>query len=168
MFTPMPEGVLLSAELPERVRLAIADAVVLFGRMEQEIIEISWLLTDATLKEKLKFARNPATESFITVLESVERSQPGLKLDALRDGFTNLAHERNLMVHGAWTMTDAKPWVVWHKFLEDDESIIGEHFEAWRFERFMKKGTCLLDMLRRFHDMLEEHTGKKTSALPRP
>ena len=76
MFTPMPEGVLLSAELPERVRLAIADAVVLFGRMEQETIDISWLLTDATLKEKLKFARNPATESFIAVLESVERSQP--------------------------------------------------------------------------------------------
>ncbi|MBU6419435.1 MAG: hypothetical protein KGQ79_06870 [Proteobacteria bacterium] len=167
MYTPMPEGTVLSTELPEWVRLAIADAVVLFGRLEQEVIEISWLLTDATLHEKLKLARNPATNSFIDVLESIERSQPGLKLDALKDGFTILAQDRNLMVHGAWAMTDAKPWVVWHKFLEDDESIIGEHFETWRFERFMKKGEGILDMLRRFHDMLEGGTGKKTSPIPR-
>jgi hypothetical protein len=113
----MPENVRLSAELPEWLRFAIADAVVLFGRMEQEIIEIAWLLNDATLKEKLKLARNPATETFLAILESVEQREPGLKLDALKDGFTTLAQERNVIVHGAWTMADDKPWVVWHKFL---------------------------------------------------
>jgi hypothetical protein len=164
---PMPEGVRLSTALPDWARLAIADAVVVFGRMEQEIIEISWILRDADLKQKLKLARTPATENFITVLESVERRQEGLKLDALKDGFRSMADERNLIVHGAWTMVDDKPWVVWHKFLEDDDSIIGEFFEPWRFERFMKKGDHLLGMLRRFHDMLEVQTGKKTSAVPR-
>jgi hypothetical protein len=167
MHVPMPENVRLSAELPEWLRFAIADAVVLFGRMEQEIIEIAWLLNDATLKEKLKLARNPATETFLAILESVEQREPGLKLDALKDGFTTLAQERNVIVHGAWTMADDKPWVVWHKFLEDDESIIGEFFEALRFERFDKKGLVILAMLRRFHDTLEEQTGKKTSAVPR-
>jgi hypothetical protein len=52
-------------------------------------------------------------------------------------------------------MTDDKPWFVRHKFAEDIESIIGEHFEAWRFERFMTKSTHILDMLRKFHNMLD-------------
>jgi hypothetical protein len=167
MHVPMPEGVRLSLELPQWVKLSIADVVVLFGRMEQEVIEISWVLTDAGLKERLKVARNPGTENFIAIIESVERSQAHLRLDALKDSFRELASERNLIVHGAWTMTDEKPWVVWHKFAEDTESIIGEHFEAWRFERFMTKGSHILDTLRKFHNILEVQTGKKTTAIPR-
>jgi len=167
MHVPMPEGIQLSANLPEWVRFSIADAVVLFGRMEQETIEIAWLLNDANLKEKLKLARAPATDTFLTILTSFEQQEQGLKLDALKDGFTALAQERNLIVHGAWTMVDERPWVVWHKFLQDDDSIIGEFFEPWRFERFTVKGEHMLDMLRRFHDMLEEKIGKKTSAVPR-
>jgi hypothetical protein len=167
MHVPMPEGVRLSSELPEWVKLCIADAVVVFGRMEQEVIELSWVLTDAELKERLKLARIPATENFIAIIESVERSQASLKLDALKNTFRTLADERNLIVHGSWTMTDDKPWVVWHKFAEDTESIIGEHFEAPRFERFMTKGNHILDMLRKYHNLLEAQTGKKTSAVPR-
>jgi len=167
MHVPMPEGTRLSPELPEWVRLAIADAVVLFGRMEQEVIEVAWILTDADLTQKLKLTKGSATEKFIAALESVERAEAGLKLGALKEGFKGLAEERNLMVHGAWNMADAKPWVVWHKFLEDDESIIGEHFERWRFERFMVKGQHILQMLHRFHNMLEAQTGKRTSAVPR-
>ena len=163
----MPEGVRLSSELPEWVKLSIADAVVMFGRIEQEVIEISWVLTDAGLKERLKLARNPSTENFIAIMESVERSQDHLRLDSLKDGFRMLANERNLIVHGAWTMTDDKPWVVWHKFAEDTESIIGEHFEAWRFARFMTKGIHILDTLRKFHNLLEALTSKKTTAIPR-
>ena len=64
-------------------------------------------------------------------------------------------------------MTDGMPWVVWHKFAEDTESIIGEYFEAWRFKRFMTKGNHILDTLRKYHNMLEAQTGKQTSAVPR-
>ena len=38
MHVPMHEGACLSPELPDWVRLAVADAVVTFGRMEQEFI----------------------------------------------------------------------------------------------------------------------------------
>ena len=167
MHVPMPEGTRLSPDLPEWVRLAVGDAVVVFGRMEQEIIEISWILTDADLKAKLKLTKGSTTDKFIAALESVERAEAGLKLDALKDGFRGLADERNLIVHGAWTMANDKPWVVWHKFLEDDDSVIGEFFEQWRFDRFMKKGEHILNTLRRFHDMLEAQTSKKTTAVPR-
>jgi hypothetical protein len=167
MFVPMPEGVRLSAELPDWVKLSIADAIVTFGRIEQEMIEISWILNDADLKQKLKLAKIRATENFVAVLESVGRAEAGLKLDALKERFKTLATERNLIVHGAWTMTDEKPWVVWHKFLEDDDSIIGEHFEKWRFDRFVLNAGHILNILRLFHDQLEQKTGVRTSAVPR-
>lgn len=167
MHVPMREGVRLTSELPEWVKLSIAEAVVVFGRMEQEAIEISWLLTDAQLKKRLKLARTPASENFVAIIESAERSQDGLNLSALKESFVTLANERNLIVHGAWTMTDDKPWVVWHKFIEDTDSIIGEHFESWRFERFMKKANHILGMLREMHNLLEAQTGTKTSAIPR-
>ncbi len=138
-----------------------------FRAIEQELIEISWIFNDADLKQKLALARNPATENFVAILDSFERAEEGLKLDDLREGFIGLARERNLIVHGAWTMIDERPWVVWHKFLEDDDSIIGEHFEGPRFERFTKVEEHLLWMLRQYHDILEQSTGIKTSGLPR-
>ncbi len=162
----MPEGVRLSSELSGWTKLAIANAVVLFGRMEQEIIEITWILLDADLKIKLKQARNPATDNFLFALEKVQEQAEGLKFEALEKAFKDLAEERNLMVHGSWHMADEKPWVVWHKFLKDDDSVIGEYFERWRFDRFMTKAQHVMDMLRTFHNMLEENTGKKTSAIP--
>jgi hypothetical protein len=167
MYRPMPEGLWLRTELPRWLRMAIADALILFGRLEQQTIEISWLLSDAALKTKLELARNPATDNFLAVLEFVELREPDLKLDALKSGFTTLAQERNLIVHGAWTMAGETPWVVWHKFLEDDDSIVGEFFGRRRFERLRVTGEHVLGMLRQFHDMLEKQIGKRTSAVPR-
>ena len=46
----MHGGARVTRELPEWVRLAIADAAVLFGRLEQEIIEIAWLIKGANEK----------------------------------------------------------------------------------------------------------------------
>jgi hypothetical protein len=152
----MQEGVQLSHELPDWVRLAIGDAIVLFGKMEREVIEVSWILNDADLKKKLQLAKEPATENFVAVIESVERHKAGLKLDKLKNVFRGLAIERNLIVHGAWTMANDMPWVIWHKSLEDDTSVIGEFFEKWRFERFMANGRHILEMLHRLHDLLEE------------
>ena len=64
-------------------------------------------------------------------------------------------------------MANQKPWVVWHKFLEDDDSVIGEYFEKPRFDRFMKiTGRLLADFLR-YHSELEHLTGKKTTSVPR-
>ena len=167
MYEPMPEGVQLSTELADWVRLAVADAVIVFGRMEQEIIEISWLLSDADLQRRLKIAKLPATENFIAVLDTIEGLEPDLSLEALKTGFTRLAHDRNLIVHGAWTMANDRPWVVWHKFLEDSESVIGEFFDKVRFEHFMKKAQHILQTLRTFHNLIEGRSGVKTTAVPR-
>jgi hypothetical protein len=162
---PMHEGAVFDFTIPDWLRLNIADCVILFGRIEQKTIEIAWLLNNEELKRKLKTARNPATDNFEAIVELVEQ-KAGQKFEALRISFDALANARNLIVHGAWLMVDGnRPWVVWHKFLEDDNSVIGEFFEKPRFDAFIRKADFLHQMLCKWHNMLESESGKKTSAL---
>lgn len=154
-ITPMPPDVVLQRELPDWLRLAIADAVVVFGRMEQEAIEIVWLLRDATLAEKLKAARDPATDTLTTIVEIIERTQSDLDFSAIKSKIVDLAQERNMIVHGSWCLANDKPYVVWHKFLVDDEHIIGEYFEKLRFDNFMNLANHLLSTLFDIHAQLE-------------
>lgn len=164
----MHSGATLSRDLPDWVRLAIADAIMLFGRLEQEVIEISWLIKGAEQKvERLKVARNPATDNFSDIVALVEQAA-GQELKALRSTFDDLAKDRNLIVHGAWWFVDdRRPWVVWHKFIEDNESVMGEFYENGRFADFMMKARHLYEMCRKFHDEIEKVRGVKTSALHR-
>ncbi|MGX8011382.1 hypothetical protein ACVDG8_021660 [Mesorhizobium sp. ORM8.1] len=163
----MPKGVQLSLDIPSPVKVALADAVIVFGRIEQELVEIAWILSGADLKQRLQIARTPTKDNFVAIVEAIEKAQPGLKLEALKEAVLQLASDRNLMVHGAWTMTDDRPWVVWHKFAEDIDSVVGEHFDPARFERFMTKSLNILGMLREFHDILDAQTGIKATAIPR-
>lgn len=164
----MHGGARVTRELPEWVRLAIADAAVLFGRLEQEIIEIAWLIKGANEKvERAKIARRPATDNFDDVLKLVEAAA-GSKLAGLRSTFDDLAKDRNLITHGSWWMVDDhRPWVVWHKFIEDSDSVMGEYYEEGRFADFMKKADMIYNMCREFHDDVEKQMGVKTSGLQR-
>ena len=164
---PMHEGATFSWKMPDWVKLAIADSLIVFGRMEQRIIEIAWLLKDADIKERVKTARAPAVENFEGILGVMEEYE-GKKFDGLRKTFGDLSKDRNLIAHGSWLMIDGnRPWVVWHKFIEDDSSVVGEYYEKGRFEDFKKKADYLYDMCGKYHDMLEKALDKTTSALGR-
>jgi hypothetical protein len=92
-------------ELPDWVRLAIADAVVLFGRLEQEIIEIAWLVKGASEKEeRVKVARRPATDNFDDVLKLVEAAA-GSEFADLRSTFDGSC-QRSKFDH-AWCVVDS-------------------------------------------------------------
>jgi hypothetical protein len=164
----MHSGAKLTHEIPDWVKVAIADAILLFGRLEQEVIEIAWLIKGAEQKlERIRIARNPATDNFSDIVAIVEEAA-GQKLTALRSTFDDLSKDRNLIVHGAWWIVDDhRPWVVWHKFIEDNESVMGEYYEQGRFADFMMKAKTLLDMCRKFHDEIENTSGVKTTALDR-
>jgi hypothetical protein len=163
----MHEGAVMTWVLPDWVKLAIADSLILFGRLEQKIIEIAWLLKDADMKERVKTARAPAYDNFQDIIGVMEEAADK-KFTALSETFEALAKSRNLIAHGCWLMVDGnRPWVVWHKFIEDDASVIGEFFEKPRFDDFLKRAEFLYDMCSKFHHMLEEELGKTTSALGR-
>jgi hypothetical protein len=72
--TIIPAGAKLTRELTQWVRLSIADAVVVFGRLEQEIIEIAWLMKGAdVVKERVNLSRNPASDNFVNIVSGLKR-----------------------------------------------------------------------------------------------
>jgi len=158
----MPEGTHLTFDMPDWVKLSVAGCIMLFGRLEHKVIEIAWDVKGVVeLKTRLKTARNPASGNFDEILSAIECAADQ-QFDAIRKAFETLADERNLMVHGAWLMANDKPYVVWHKFLEDTNSVMGEFFEKPRFEHFTKKGNALLDTCIKWHEMMtaDQTTGK--------
>ena len=163
----MHEGARLNFQMDDWVKTEIANCVIIFGRLEQKVIEIAWDVMGANeVKHRIKAARTPASVNFEEILGAIEQLA-GEKFEALRLGFETLAHDRNLIVHGAWLMVDDKPYVVWHKFLEDNDSVIGEYFERPRFEFFLKKANALLDMCAKWHTMISEERGTTLSTFSR-
>jgi hypothetical protein len=71
----------------------------------------------------------------------------GQECAPLRSTFDDLAKGRNLIVHGAWWIVDDhRPWIVWHKFIEDNKSVMREFYEEGRFANFMMKASHQLDV----------------------
>jgi hypothetical protein len=125
IYQEMPKDTVLSANIPDWVKLDIADCIIVFGRLEQKIIEIAWDMAGTTeTKERLKRARQPASDNFDDLISVIEEAG-GTKFDALRNGFNKLAQDRNLIAHGHWIMAGDEPYVVWHKFLTDTDSVMG-------------------------------------------
>jgi hypothetical protein len=163
----MPAGVVLDLAMAEWVKIEIADCIILFGRLEQKVIEIAWdLVGTPDVKERLKRARQSAHDNFDDILSVIEEAA-GMQFDAIRLAFTGLRHDRNLIAHGSWLMAGDRPYVVWHKFITDTDSVMGEFFDKGRFEHFRKRGDKLLETCRKWHDMLSEQTGRTQSVLNR-
>jgi hypothetical protein len=113
------------------------------GQLEQEIIEISWLIKGAeAVTDRVRLSRNPANENFVEIVNLVEQTA-GQRFDGLRVTFSNLSYDRNLIVHGSWLMVDDRPYVVWHKFLEDTDSVMGEYYVSAEFAGLEPKTTAI-------------------------
>jgi hypothetical protein len=151
----MPEGTDVTFHVPDWVKLEIAECVIAFSKLEHKAIEIAWSLKNINeVKARVKAARMPATENFDEILSYIE-DRASVEFAAIRRAFEDLAKERNLISHGVWMMAGEKPYVVWHKFLEDLDSVMGEYFEKPRFDRFRAKANKLLETCVKWHEMLE-------------
>ena len=167
VYQQMPAGTKLDLSMPEWVKLEIADCIILFGRLEQKVVEIAWDLAGTKdVKERVRRASKSAHDNFDEILSVIEEAA-GTQFDAIRFAFTGLRQDRNLIAHGAWLMAADKPYVVWHKFITDPESVMGEFFEKERFEHFRRRGEKLLETCRKWHDMMSEQSGSVQSALNR-
>lgn len=167
VYEEMPAGTPISVDIPDWVKLEIASCLILFGRLEQCVIEIAWEMAGTTeIKERLMRARQPATENFSEVVSVIEDAA-GQKFDALHRTFDELAKDRNLFAHGSWLMAGVRPYVVWHKFITDTDSVMGEFIEAHRFDHFKRRADKLLETCNQWSIMLTEQTGRKGSILNR-
>lgn len=147
MPTPtMPPGKDITFILSDKLKLEIASAVILFSKMESCATEVVWHIKGADLALKKKIARMPASGLASEIRKAMASVTP-IGFEAVWSAFEELANERNLIAHGVWMVADGRPFVVWHKFIEDEAGVIGEWFDEERFQRFMAKGDRLFMML---------------------
>jgi len=127
----------LSSELTIDLKIAIADAIVVFSRIETCVLETIWVIEDADLNQKRKLARRTISQNFQRLREFI--NIPNLDLDATWRAIDRVMNERHIIAHGSWMIVDdVRPFVVWHKFMENSDTVIGEYFNYPRFEYFMK------------------------------
>jgi hypothetical protein len=146
-----------SFALPDKLRLAIADAIIVFARMETTLLEIVWILEESNLEEKQVLVRDVVSKNF-KKLKKVVTGLPGAETGRIWPTLEKLANERNLIAHGFWAVDDKhddRPVVMSHKFLESEDYVTGEHFDYARFDSFMKRAEHLLNTFRQFRVMLD-------------
>src|ERR1700722_1777163 len=144
-------------ELPDRLKLAIADAIVIYSRIESCIVEIIWELEEADLPRKQEIAKSWGDQNFRLVKKAVNMI-PGAETDAIWPALKALGRERNLIGHGVWMWaSDDRPLVVWHaKFLEEDDWVGAEYFDFSRFDYFMRRSVVLANTFAQFKQLLIE------------
>lgn len=140
-----------SFELPDRLKIAIADAVLLYSRIESCCVEIIWELEQADLERRKQIAKAWGEKNFKLLKQAVKQI-PGAETDFIWPTLKALGKERNLIGHGVWMWTNEnRPLVVWHaKFLEEEDWVGAEYFDWTRFERFMNKATVLMNAFAQF------------------
>jgi hypothetical protein len=142
-------------ELPDRLKIAIADCVVAFARIETIALETVWVFEDSTLEEKRELTRDFVTKHFKKIKRVVKR-MPGARTDKIWPTLEHLAGERNLIAHGFWAVNEeGRPVVLSHKFLKSEDYVIAEFFDYARFDYFLRRADHLLNTLRQFKTMLE-------------
>jgi hypothetical protein len=155
-----------SFELPDKLKIAIADAIVVFARLETTLLEIVWILEESNLEQKKALVRDFVSKNF-KKLKTVVTRLPGAKTDRIWSTLDKLASERNLIAHGFWAVDnrhDNRPVVMSHVFLESEDYVTGEHFDYARFDYFMKRAEHLLNTFRQFRVMLDGLTREERIA----
>lgn len=131
-------------KLPVEVKIAIADAIVIFSRIETCVLEMVWAIKGADLNQKRKLAKRRASENFTELKNFM--TLPDVETDAIWQALTQITDDRHIIAHGSWmVIDDIRPFVMWHKLIENDDTFIGEYFDYTRFEMFMKKAEKLLE-----------------------
>jgi len=169
-------GLTWSFELPDKLKIVIADAVAIFSRIDQALIECIWLLEEADLERKKQIAKKRMHEN-IKWVRSIFEEHLKLSIGLTWDTLDEMRRERNLIAHGVWMMRfggdsqgetatppEGIPMVLWHsKMLESVDFVTAECFHFWRFDKFMDCARELLGAFLQFRTMAENaNRGKNT------
>jgi hypothetical protein len=144
-----------SSKLPDKLKLAIADCILLFSNIESCIVELVWLLEDADIERRKQIARSWSSKNF-KIVKQVIKLIPGAESDAVWPTLKDLGEERNLIGHGVWMITRAgRPMVVWHARSENHENIEAQYFDWARFDQFLELGSAVLKTFAEFKQLFE-------------
>jgi hypothetical protein len=164
-----------SFDLPDKLKLAIADVITVFSRIDHAVIECLWVLEQADLKRKRQIAKEHTHEN-INYVRSVVEEHMKLNIPETWDALAEMRQERNLIAHGVWMMRfggnsagelaappTGLPMVLWHsKMLESEDFVTAESFDYWRFDKFLNRARVLLNTFLQFRTTagtaVEEHS----------
>jgi hypothetical protein len=104
----MPLGAVLDLHMPDWVQLEIASCVILFGRLEQKIIEIAWDMAGSNeVRERLKRAKQSSHDNLDEILGVIETAAT---FEAIRTAFKGAKTETlSRMGRGSW-QADGRMW----------------------------------------------------------
>ena len=83
-----------SFDLPDRLKIAIADAIVLYSRIESCCVEIIWELEQADLERKKQIAKAWGDQNFRLLKNAVDQI-PRAKTDKIWPSLKALTKERS-------------------------------------------------------------------------
>lgn len=153
---PPPSGLTWTLELPDALKLKIADAVTLYARIEGLCIECLWEIENADFERRRELAKNWGEKNFALVKKAVA-NLPGAKTERIWPTLRWLGRERNIIAHGVWLWSPShqRPMVVWHsKFLETDEWVGAEFYDWNRFDVFDQRVKVMINLFNDFKMLL--------------
>jgi hypothetical protein len=164
VMTPKPRppsveipGLAWSGELPFELKVAIAEAVTLFSRIDDMVIRVLWAGEMADLKRRKQTMKNRSFTNLEYLEAFVKAHLGGIEIPETWASLAALRQERNMIAHGVWGMSEGVPTVIWHeKMLESDEFETAELYDYERFKVFTDKAMKLLDTFARYRVMLNQ------------
>ncbi|WP_159600865.1 hypothetical protein [Starkeya nomas] len=143
-----------SANIPDGLKISIADALTLHGHLENQLVELIWLVKGERGEQRRRTAKKHAADHCKELqgqLEALGWNVPSRLWDDLKE----LRDERNLIGHGAWGMVSGRPTVVWRsRNIGTETTVEGEHFSDARFQKFKLKALRTLSNLMGLRDAL--------------
>src|SRR4051812_41276936 len=89
----------VSFVLPDKLKLAIADSITLYSKIESCIVELVWVLENPDLERKRAIAKSWGDQNFRIVKKAVKMI-PGAESESIWPALKDLTQERNLIGHG--------------------------------------------------------------------
>jgi hypothetical protein len=146
-----------AGELPFELKVAIAEAVTLFSRIDDIVIRVLWAGEMADLKRRKQIMKNRSFTNLEYFEAFVKAHLGGIEIPETWASLAALRQERNMIAHGVWGMSEGVPTVIWHeKMLESDEFETAELYDYERFKLFTNKAMKLLDTFARYRVMLNQ------------
>ena len=168
----LPEGTnRISKNIPDNIKLCIADAVMAYSEMEMSAETVIWdltglsmddgrLLTEIEFKEKFELAKKFSERYRIPIHGNAQTSADIWTLIRV------IVEARNKIAHGVWAMLDGKtPLAVSYRIDRRFGKVTGEHFPEARLKLIAEQCRKIRDL---FDAMARHITSLPTRPEPQP
>jgi hypothetical protein len=105
-------GLAWSGELPFELKVAIAEAVTLFSRIDDMVIRVLWAGEMADLKRRKQIMKNRSFTNLEYLEAFVKAHLGGIEIPETWAALAALRQERNMIAHGVWGMSEGVPTVI--------------------------------------------------------